>query len=106
MTTTAVNLGEMAAFWRNARRLYTIYSALNRTFEIGLPLCRDLEYPIDRSEPEIVERVRTWFDDMDTRVQVWQLRQLLQSTNLQTEENLRALLRPPMDNKQNRERDR
>ncbi|HWZ46069.1 MAG TPA: hypothetical protein VNW97_21530, partial [Candidatus Saccharimonadales bacterium] len=106
MTSTALNLGEIAAFWRNARRLYTIYSALNRTFEIGLPLCRDLEYPIDRSEPEIVERVRTWFDDMDTRVQVWQLRQLLQSTNLQTEENLRALLRRHMDHKQNTEVDR
>ncbi len=106
MTTTAINLGEIAAFWRNARRLYTIYSALNRTFEIGLPLCRDLEYPIDRSEPEVVDRVRTWFDQMDSQVQVWQLRQLLQSTNLQTEENLRALLRRHMDNNQNTETDR
>ncbi len=106
MTTTAINLGEIAAFWRNARRLYTIYSALNRTFEIGLPLCRDLEYPIDRSEPEVVDRVRVWFDQMDSQVQVWQLRQLLQSTNLQTEENLRALLRRHMDNNQNTETDR
>src|SRR5216684_167118 len=106
MTTTAINLGEIAAFWRIARRLYTIYSALNRTFEIGLPLCRDLEYPIDRSEPEVVDRVRTWFDQMDSQVQVWQLRQLLQSTNLQTEENLRALLRRHMDNNQNTETDR
>ena len=106
MTSATLNLGEIAAFWRNSRRLYTIYSALNRTFEIGLPLCRDLEYPIDRSEPEIVERVRNWFDEMDTRVQVWQLRQLLQSTNLQTEENLRALLRRHMDNNQNGEVDR
>jgi len=106
MTTAAINLGEIAAFWRNARRLYTIYSALNRTFEIGLPLCRDLEYPIDRSEPEVVDRVRIWFDQMDSQVQVWQLRQLLQSTNLQTEENLRALLRRHMDNNQNTETDR
>lgn len=106
MTTTAINLGEIAAFWRNARRLYTIYSALNRTFEIGLPLCRDLEYPIDRSEPEVMDRVRVWFDQMDSQVQVWQLRQLLQSTNLQTEENLRALLRRHMDNNQNSETDR
>ncbi|MBZ5522130.1 MAG: hypothetical protein LAP21_07805 [Acidobacteriia bacterium] len=106
MTTATVNLGEIAAFWRNARRLYTIYSALNRTFEIGLPLCRDLEYPIDRSEPEVMDRVRNWFDQMDTHVQVWQLRQLLQSTNLQTEENLRALLRRHMDNNQNTEVDR
>lgn len=106
MSTATLNLGEIAAFWRNARRLYTIYSALNRTFEIGLPLCRDLEYPIDRSEPEVMDRVRNWFDQMDTHVQVWQLRQLLQSTNLQTEENLRALLRRHMDNNQSSEVDR
>src|SRR5262249_34687267 len=67
---------------------------------------RDLEYPIDRSEPEVMDRVRLWFDQMDGHVQVWQLRQLLQSTNLQTEENLRALLRRHMDNSQNSEVDR
>lgn len=106
MSSATLNLGEVAAFWRNSRRLYTIYSALNRTFEIGLPLCRDLEYPIDRPEPEVMDRVRTWFDQMDTHVQVWQLRQLLQSTNLQTEENLRALVRRHMDNNQNTEADR
>lgn len=92
MTTATVNLGEIAAFWRTARRLYTIYSELNRTFEIGLPLCTELEYPADRSEPELIARVQQWLEQMDSRVQTWQLRQLLQSTNLQTEENLRALI--------------
>jgi len=54
-----------------------------------------------------MDRVRVWFDQMDSQVQVWQLRQLLQSTNLQTEENLRALLlRRHMDNNQNTEVDR
>ncbi|HEY6349082.1 MAG TPA: hypothetical protein VI636_06695 [Candidatus Angelobacter sp.] len=92
MTTATVNLGEIAAFWRTARRLYTIYSELNRTFEIGLPLCTELEYPADRSEPELIGRVQQWLEQMDSRLQTWQLRQLLQSTNLQTEENLRALI--------------
>lgn len=91
MTTATVNFSEIAAFWRTSRRLYTIYSELNRTFEIGLPLCTELEYPIDRSEPEVIARVRRWLVVMDDKVQTWQLRQLLQSTNLQTEENLRAL---------------
>ncbi|HEY6971584.1 MAG TPA: hypothetical protein VJA94_20405 [Candidatus Angelobacter sp.] len=91
MTTATVNFSEIAAFWRTSRRLYTIYSELNRTFEIGLPLCTELEYPIDRSEPEVIARVRRWLAVMDDKVQTWQLRQLLQSTNLQTEENLRAL---------------
>src|SRR5579863_8342480 len=92
MTTATASLTEIAAFWRTARRLYTIYSELNRSFEIGLPLCTDLEYPVDRSEPEVLNRVRQWLEQMDGRVQAWQLRQLLQSTNLQTEENLRALV--------------
>lgn len=92
MTTATANLGEIAAFWRTARRLYPIYSELNRTFEIGLPLCTELEYPADRSEPEVIARVQQWLEQMDGRVQTWQLRQLLQSTNLQTEENLHALI--------------
>ncbi|HXB22726.1 MAG TPA: hypothetical protein VNV88_15170 [Candidatus Solibacter sp.] len=106
MTLATLNLGEIAAFWRTARRLYTIYAELDRTFEIGVPLCRDLEYPVDRSEPEVIERVRHWFDEMDSHVQVWQLRQLLQSTNLQTEENLRELIHRHMAKPQRSEIDR
>src|SRR5436305_2098604 len=43
---------------------------------------------------------------MDGRVQVWQLRQLLQSTNLQTEENLRLLIHRHLEKKQKTEFDR
>jgi hypothetical protein len=106
MTTATGTLSEIAAFWRTARRLYTVYSELNRTFEIGLPLCNDLEYPVDRSEPEVLDRVEKWFEQLDAKVQVWQLRQLLQSTNLQTEENLRALVQRHLTKKQKTEEDR
>src|SRR5215467_9748405 len=106
MTTATVSLSEIAAFWRTSRRLYTIYSELNRTFELGLPLCTDLEYPIDRSEPEVIDRVRQWLEQIDARVHVWQLRQLLQSTNLQTEENLRALIERYMRKRPKSEMDR
>ncbi|HLJ86048.1 MAG TPA: hypothetical protein VKZ53_04445 [Candidatus Angelobacter sp.] len=92
MTSAALSFGEIAAFWRMARRLHAIYAELDETFEIGAPVCHDLEYPVDRSEPEVIERVRQWFDAVDSQVHVWQLRQLLQSTNLQTEENLRELV--------------
>jgi hypothetical protein len=92
MTSATVNPNEIAAFWRVARRQYIIYAELNRTFEIGLPPCLDLDSPSDRSDPEVLLRVRNWFDQMDSHVQVWQLRQLLQSTNLQTEENLGDLI--------------
>jgi hypothetical protein len=93
MTTTATrSFAEIAEFWRVARRLYTIYAELNRTFELGVPLCPELESNVGRAEPEALERVRAWMQSMDARVQVWQIRQLLQSTSLQSEESLRYLI--------------
>jgi hypothetical protein len=92
MSTAVVNLSEVALKWRNARRIYPLYSALNRQFDLGVGPCRDLESPINRSEPEVMERIRDWFNQMDNKVQVFQLRQLLQTTHLATEENLHALI--------------
>src|SRR4051794_30137904 len=98
MTTTATpNIGQTAEFWRIARRLYTVYVELDRTFELGMPTCPELEAAADRPEPEMMERVLRWFDQIDQRVQVWQLRQLLQSTNLQNEDNLRYLVARHLD---------
>ncbi len=78
MTTMAtLNLGEVAEFWRVARRLYTVYVELDRTFELGMPSCAELEDTVDRPEPEAMERVLQWFEQIDSHVQVWQLRQLL-----------------------------
>jgi hypothetical protein len=100
------NLGEIAEFWRVARRLYAVYVELDRTFELGMPSCPELEDAIDRPEPEAMERVLQWFEQIDTHVQVWQLRQLLQSTSLQNEENLRYLIARHLDKKQKSEADK
>jgi hypothetical protein len=92
-TTTAIpKIADATAFWRVARRLYTVYAELDRTFELGMPSCPELENPKDDSTPEAMDRVQRWFEQIDNRVQVWQLRQLLQSTTLQNEENLRYLI--------------
>src|SRR5215831_4525579 len=99
MTTAAINLAGLAEFWRVARRLHTVYAALDQTFELGTPACPELEQNVDRSEPAVLERVSKWFETIDEQVQVWQLRQLLQSTNLQSEENLRYLIRRHLDKK-------
>lgn len=85
-------LGTASDFWRVARRLYTVYAELDRTFELGMETCPELEDSKDRGEPEVMERVQRWFEEIDGHVQVWQLRQLLQSTTLQNEENLRYLI--------------
>jgi hypothetical protein len=106
MTTATLNLGEVAEFWRVARRLYAVYAELDRTFELGMTPCRDLEDPADRPEAEVRERVLEWFEQIDAHVQVWQLRQLLQSTSLQNEENLRYLITRHLEKKQKSEADK
>lgn len=93
MTSVATpKIGAVGDFWRVARRLYTVYAELDRTFELGMPACADLESSTDHPQPEAIDRVQRWFDQIDAHVQVWQLRQLLQSTSLQNEENLRYLI--------------
>ena len=91
--TATVNLTEVAAHWRAARRIYPIYSALVREFTLEIGSCRELESPINRSEPDVLHRVKLWFDQVDDKLHVFQLRQLLQTSHLATEDNLRALLK-------------
>jgi hypothetical protein len=94
--TSTINLTEVAARWRVARRLYPIYALLARDHGLGDP-CPEMESPINRADPEILRRIARWFDAMDGKVQAWQLRQVLQTTRLGTEENLRALLTRHLD---------
>ena len=93
MATATVDLNVLAGQWRAARRIYPIYSALVRQFDLGIEPCRELESPINRSEPEVMQRIAAWFNQMDLKVEAFQLRQLLQTTELGTEENLRALVK-------------
>ena len=105
-TTATLNLDEVTEFWRIARRLYAVYIELDRTFELDIPTCPELEDAADSSEAIARERVLQWFDQVDGHVQVWQLRQLLQSTSLQNEENLRYLIARHLDKKQKTEADK
>src|SRR6478735_2721355 len=106
MTTATLNLDEVAEFWRIARRLYSVYIELDRTFELDIPSCPELEDAEDSPEAGARERVLQWFEQIDGHVQVWQLRQLLQSTSLQNEENLRYLIARHLDKKQKIEADK
>jgi hypothetical protein len=107
MTTTAAqNPADVANFWRVARRLYPIYIELDRTFELGAAVCPDLEQSADRSDPAAMGRIRNWFQLVDAQVQVWQLRQLLQSTSLQNEENLGDLISRHLNKEQKTEADK
>ncbi len=83
---------DLVAEWREARLLHPLYSALAREFVIDLPACQDLEAAIDDPPQESVEQAREWFLEMDQKIQVHQLRQFLQTTNLTSEEGLQTLL--------------
>src|SRR5712671_2916583 len=105
-STATLNLDQVAEFWRIARRLYSVYIELDHTFELDIPPCPELEDAADSPDPDARERVLQWFEQIDGHVQVWQLRQLLQSTSLQNEENLRYLIARHLDKKQKSEADK
>lgn len=90
--TATPELTELAAEWRTAQTLYPIYAALAREFVIELPRCSDLEAGVDAPPQESVELARQWFQDVDKQIQVHQLRQFLQTTNLVSDEALKTIL--------------
>jgi hypothetical protein len=72
------------------RALQPIYSALVREFVIEVDAS-----PVDDDfspSPESVELAQTWFQEVDTQIQVHQLRQFLQTSPLANEVVLRHLL--------------
>jgi hypothetical protein len=99
-------LNDLTLEWRTARLLYPLYAALAREFVIELPSCSDLETGAEAPPQESVELARQWFLDMDARIQVHQLRQFLQTTNLTSEEGLRTLLEHHLRKQQPTDSDR
>jgi hypothetical protein len=73
--------------------LQPIYSALVREFVIDIPPCPVDDGASPSSEsPEFGEQASSWFLQVDSQIQVHQLRQFLQSTQLADENVLRQLL--------------
>ena len=87
------DLNDLASEWRHARKLHPLYSALAKEFVIDLPMCQDLETGMDAPPQESVELARQWLADVDKRIQVYQLRQFLQTSPLASDEALQDLLR-------------
>ncbi|HEY1799494.1 MAG TPA: hypothetical protein VGG46_01065 [Terriglobales bacterium] len=78
--------------WRSARLLYPLYSALAREFVIETQPSGELETGTEVPSKEGLEQARAWLLEMDSRIQVHQLRQFLQTTTLSNTECLRAML--------------
>src|ERR1700690_3274204 len=91
MTPTS-QLSDLAAEWRDAHLLYPLYAALAREFVIELPRHNDLEAGIDAPPQESGAQTRQLFLDLDSHIQVHQLRQFLQTTTLGSDDALRTLL--------------
>lgn len=87
------DLNDLASEWRHARKLHPLYSALAKEFVIDLPICQDLETGMDAPPQESVEQARQWLSEVDKRIQVYQLRQFLQTSALASDEALQDLLR-------------
>jgi hypothetical protein len=83
---------KLSSEWRNAQIMYPLYVALAREFVIDLAPCPALECGQIEASEESMELARPWFLEMDQRIQVYQLRQFLQTTTLSSEEGLRAML--------------
>jgi hypothetical protein len=101
-----VNLQEIAQVWRRSRRIYAVFVALNQRFKLGAEPCKELDCPIDRADMEVLGRVRAWIEDLDSRCDAAQLRQLFQSRPLASEENLRTLIRFYVEKEQHSNADR
>jgi hypothetical protein len=90
--TPSTPIQDLAAQWISARRLYPIYFELAREFAIDVKPCAELEAGVETPGKETVEQARQWLEQMDTQVQVHQLRQFLQTNSLVTPEGLLSLV--------------
>lgn len=87
MARTRTQRLSVAAEWRATRRLYFIYAAIAREFQLGDPPCKDLNEVNDQSEPDVVQRIGQWLAEMDERIQAHHFRQLLQTSDLASSED-------------------
>ena len=90
--TPPTSVQDLAAQWNSARRLYPIYFELAREFAIDVKPCADLEAGVETPGKESVELAAKWVDQLDSSIQVHQLRQFLQTNSLVTQEGMIHLL--------------
>src|SRR6266581_2414079 len=107
MSSTAAKSRHITAHWTSARRLYPIYVALAIQFELGSPPFKSLDGIKEISEPEVIERVEEWLAEMDERIQVYQFRELLQTSGMAAKEDkLQSLIERHLHKENKSESDR
>lgn len=81
------------ADWDEVRAVFPIYTALAKQLEIAIPENIDKRNLPEKPEAALRNEVIAWLESLDQRVQVYQLRHLLQMTTLNaSEQGLQALI--------------
>jgi hypothetical protein len=79
--------------WTEARAVFPIYLALAKQLNVEVPFSQAKRNLPEKPDQALFIEVHEWLDSMDIRVQVHQLRHLLQMTTLNASETgLRALI--------------
>jgi hypothetical protein len=97
---------DATAEWHAARLIYPLYAALAREFVIESSSSGELEAGAEVPSQEGLEQARKWLLEMDSRIQVHQLRHFFQTTSLSTNERLRAMLEHHLNKSAHEEADR
>ena len=84
---------KQSALWTEARAVFSIYLTLAKQFDLGLPFANERRSLPEQPTADMAARVFRWLDEMDQQIQVYQLRQVLQTTTLNaSEDGLRSLI--------------
>ena len=85
--------GSRQAQWEETRSVFPIYLALAKHLQYEIPFPQNKRVLPEKPDGEFCTQVNAWLDSLDLRVQVHQLRHLLQTTTLNASESgLRALI--------------
>jgi hypothetical protein len=81
------------AQWEETRSVFPIYLALAKHLQYEIPFPQNKRVLPEKPDGDFYTQVHAWLDSLDLRVQVHQLRHLLQMTTLNASESgLRALI--------------
>ncbi len=85
--------GSRQAQWEETRSVFPIYLALAKHLQYEIPFPQNKRVLPEKPDSEFYTQVHAWLDMLDLKVQVHQLRHLLQMTTLNASESgLRALI--------------
>src|SRR5262249_11743634 len=92
MNAKEISVTQVRAEWQRLTQLYPFYAALNEHCNLGSGLCDALEQENSNPTPQQLESVREWFGEIDSKVNAFNIRELLHSSSPLSEDKLRLLV--------------